>query len=113
MLAAATADGGIVLVDTTTVESEPTVPVLRLDSFAVRRDGRWQDVPLQPVMTLAPDEHEFIVRARLLAYDDPGSTRYWSKLEGFDTTWVQQGAVGERSEERRRGQEWVRKCRSR
>src|SRR3546814_7023769 len=97
MLAAATADGGIVLVDTPTVESEPTVPVLRLDSFAVRRDGRWQDVPLQPVMTLAPDEHEFIVRARLLAYDDPGSNRYWSKLEGFDTDWVQQGAVGERS----------------
>src|SRR3546814_11314490 len=73
MLAAATADGGIVLVDTTTVESEPTVPVLRLASFAVRRDGRWQDVPLQPVMTLAPDDHEFIVRARLLAYADPRS----------------------------------------
>src|SRR3546814_14981956 len=68
-----------------------------LDSFAVRRDGRWQDVPLQPQMTLSPDEHEFIVRARLLAYDDPGSNRYWSKLEGFDTDWVQQGAVGERS----------------
>src|SRR3546814_2652312 len=52
MLAAATADGGIVLVDTTTAESAPAVPVLRLDSFAVRRDGRWQDVPLQPQMTL-------------------------------------------------------------
>src|SRR3546814_16330182 len=62
-----------------------------------RSDGRWQDVPLQPQMTLSPDEHEFIVRARLLAYDDPGSNRYWSKLEGFDTDWVQQGAVGERS----------------
>ena len=97
MLAAATADGGIVLVDTTTVESEPAVPALRLDSFAVRRNGRWQDVPLQPQMTLSPDEHEFVVRARLLAYDDPGSNRYWSKLEGFDSDWVQQGAVGERS----------------
>lgn len=97
MLATATADGGIVLVDTTTVESEPGVPILRLDSFAVRRNGRWQDVPLQPEMTLPPDEHEFVVRARLLAYDDPGSNRYWSKLEGFDSDWVQQGAVGERS----------------
>src|SRR3546814_16026765 len=85
MLAAATAGGGIGLVDTTTAESSPAVPVLRLDSFAVRRDGRWQDVPLQPQMTLSPDEHEFIVRARLLAYDDPGSNRYWSKLAGFDT----------------------------
>src|SRR5690606_8907354 len=34
MLATGTADGSIVLVDTTTVESEPAVPALRLDSFA-------------------------------------------------------------------------------
>src|SRR3546814_19522617 len=64
MLAAATADGGIVLVDTTTAESAHAVPVLRLDSFAVRRDGRWPDVPLQPPMTLSPDEHQFLVRDR-------------------------------------------------
>ncbi len=97
MLAASTADGGVVLVDTRADEPAATVPALRLDSFAVRRDGRWQDVPLQPAMSLSPAEHEFTVRARLLSYDDPGSNRYWSKLEGFDAGWVQQGPVGERS----------------
>lgn len=97
MLAATTADGGVVLVDTLATEPAASVPALRLDSFAVRRGGRWQDMPLQPAMSLAPDEHEFTVRARLLSYDDPGSSRYWSKLEGFDADWVQQGPVGERS----------------
>ncbi|MGN7726069.1 ATP-binding protein [Luteimonas sp. 22616] len=97
MLAAATADGGVVLVDTLATEPAPTTPTLRLDSFAVRRDGRWQPVPLQPAMSLSPSEHEFTVRARLLAYDDPESNHYWSKLEGFDSDWVQQGASGERS----------------
>jgi ligand-binding sensor domain-containing protein/signal transduction histidine kinase/ActR/RegA family two-component response regulator len=97
MLAAATADGGVVLVDTLADEPAPATPTLRFDSFAVRRDGRWQSVPLQPAMSLSPSEHEFTVRARLLAYDDPESNRYWSKLEGFDSDWVQQGASGERS----------------
>src|SRR3546814_16980397 len=35
MLAAATADGGLVLVDTTTAQSAPASPVLRLAPFAV------------------------------------------------------------------------------
>ena len=97
MLAATTADGGVVLVDTLAAEPAPATPTLRIDSFAVRRDGRWQPLPLQPAMSLSPSEHEFTVRARLLAYDDPESNRYWSKLEGFDSDWVQQGASGERS----------------
>src|SRR5690606_1382318 len=97
MLAAATADGGVVLIDTLAEEPAPGVPVLRVDSFAVRRDGRWQEVPLATTMSLSPAEHEFTVRARLLSYDDPASNRYWSRLERFDADWVQQGALGERS----------------
>src|SRR5690606_7706018 len=97
VLAVTTADGGVVLVDTLAEEAAPDLPTLRVDSFAVRRHGRWQEVPLAPAMTLAPAEHEFTVRARLLSYDDPASNRYWSLLEGFDADWVQQGAVGERS----------------
>ena len=97
VLVAGTADGGVVLVDTAAADPAPSTPTLRFDSFAVRRDGRWQDVPLQDAMTLSPNEHEFTVRARLLAYDDPTSNRYWSQLQGFDDGWVQQGASGERS----------------
>lgn len=97
MLAAGTADGGVVLVDTVAADPPGTTPTLRFDSFAVRREGRWQDLPLHDAVTLSPSEHEFRVRARLLAYDDPTSNHYWSRLEGFDSDWVQQGASGERS----------------
>src|SRR5690606_2526320 len=97
VLAVTTADGGVVLVDTLAEEAAPALPTSRVDSFAVRRDGRWQEVRLPPAMTLARAEHEFAVRARLLSYDDPASSRYWSLLDGFDADWVQQGAVGERS----------------
>ncbi len=97
MLVAGTADGAVVLVDTVAADPPASTPTLRFDSFAVRRDGHWQEVPLQPAMSLAAGEHEFTVRARLLAYDDPGSNRYWSRLDGFDDGWVQQGASGERN----------------
>src|SRR3546814_19746670 len=68
MLAAATADGGIVLVDTTTPESAPAVPVLRMDSFAMRRHGRWQAVQLPPQTTLSPDDTYLRFLTPLLAY---------------------------------------------
>lgn len=97
MLAAGTADGGVVLVDTVAPDPPGTMPTLRFDSFAVRREGRWQDLPLHDAMMLSPGDHEFRVSARLLAFDDPTSNHYWSRLEGFDSDWVQQGASGERS----------------
>lgn len=97
MLAAGTADGGVVLVDTVAADAAPSTPTLRLDSFAVRHDGGWLESPLQGAMTLSSQQHEFRVRARLLAYDDPYSNRYWSRLDGFDSGWVQQDASGERN----------------
>src|SRR3546814_13771724 len=56
MLAAATADGGIVLGDTTNAEYAPDAPVLRLAPFAVPRAGRWQAAPLQPQTPLRSDD---------------------------------------------------------
>ncbi len=97
MLAASTADGAVVLVDTVAVDPPTSTPTMRFDSFAVRRDGHWQDIALQRAMTVSAGDHEFTVRARLLAFDDPSSNRYWSRLDGFDDDWVQQGASGERS----------------
>lgn len=96
MLTATTADGSVVLVDTTAAEPHAIVPNLRVDSFAVRRDGRWQDWPDGRAIALSPQEHEFRVRTRLLAYDDPFANRYWTRLEGFDRDWVAQDASGER-----------------
>jgi signal transduction histidine kinase/CheY-like chemotaxis protein len=85
------------MVDTAAADPPSTRPRLRLDSFAVRRDGRWQALPAGGRIRLAPADHEIQVGARLLAYDDPSAHRYWTRLEGFDRDWIAQGANGERS----------------
>ncbi|MCI4568705.1 two-component regulator propeller domain-containing protein [Lysobacter sp. CFH 32150] len=96
MLTATTADGSVVLVDTTAPEPHARVPDLRIDSFAVRREGHWQDWPDGRAIELSPQKHEFRVSTRLLAYDDPLANRYWTRLEGFERDWVAQDATGER-----------------
>ena len=89
-LAGATADGAIVLLDTTAREPMAAVPQLRIDTFDVRRDGRWEPWPDGVPMRLSPSVHEWRVRLRMLAYEDPGATRYWTRLDGFDHGWVSQ-----------------------
>lgn len=96
VLVAATADGGLRLVGTGTADAAPAQPVLRIDGFAVRRDGEWQTLPPRPGMVLGSEDREFRVRARLLAFDDPLANRYWSRLDGFDRSWVALGGSGER-----------------
>lgn len=96
VLAAATSDGGIVLVDTRADDAAATLPSLRFDRLSIRRNGDWQDAPLQAGLQLGRDDREFRIRARLLAFDDPESNRYWSKLEGFDRGWIALGASGDR-----------------
>lgn len=96
VLAAATADGGLVLVDTTQPDSPASVPTLRFDRFSVRRDGQWLDLPVGNPIQLQRGDRELRLRARLLAFDDPQSNRYWAKLDGFDRDWVALGSDGER-----------------
>ena len=96
VLAAGTADGGVMLVDATLVDQARTPPSLRIDGLSVRRNGEWRDAPLQPTLRLRRDDREFRIRARLLSFDDPESNRYWSKLAGFDRAWVALGASGDR-----------------
>lgn len=97
VLAAAAADGSLLLVDTAATEPPPALPPLRFDRASVRRNGGWQDLPLGAALALGRDDREFRVGARLLAFDDPASNRYWSKLDGFDRDWVALGASGDRS----------------
>ena len=97
VLAAATADGGIVLVDTAAADPAALVPSLRFDRVSVRRDGDWRDMPIRSQLQLARDDREFRIRARLLSFDDPESNRYWSKLDGFDRDWIALGSSGDRT----------------
>lgn len=97
MLAAATQDGSVVLLDTRFPDPLPQVPALRIDGIDVRRAGAWLRQPMsRGAMSFGPDDRELRLTGHLLAYDDPSGTRYWSRLEGFDQGWVEQDAQGER-----------------
>ena len=96
VLAGATGDAGVVLIDTSADADPPVVPALELDSFAVREDGEWRERPGHGAAVLAPGRSELRISARLLAFDDPHNNRYWSKLEGVDRDWQEQGASGDR-----------------
>ncbi len=97
-LAAAVADGGVVLVDTRAAEPPSTRPSLYWDRVEVRRGGRW--VSLVDASGRSPsltaDDRELRVQLRLLAFEAPTSNRYFSKLDGYDNDWVAQGESGER-----------------
>ena len=96
LLAAATMDGSVVLVDAAMADAPATTPTLRLDSVSVRRNGEWQPLPQGREPELSWSEHEMRVDARLLSYDDPTSNRYWSRIDGYDRGWIAQGADGGR-----------------
>ncbi len=96
VLVAATADGGLRLIDTRMPEASPLRPILRFDSVAVRRNGGWLDLAMHDGLRLDPGDRELRIRARLLAYDNPAANRYWSNLEGFDHGWVALGNSGDR-----------------
>lgn len=96
VLLAATADGSLVMVDTTAADPARTRPPLRFDGIAVRRDGEWRELPMDTSLRLGREDRELRIRARLLAFDDPPANRYWSRLEGFERDWVTLGASGER-----------------
>jgi len=93
-LAATTIDGAAMLFDTRAQASAPATPALRIDGADVRRQGRWQPWPARSALKLRPGDDEWRVRLRLLAYDAPAATQYWTRLDGFDQGWIRQG--GER-----------------
>ena len=96
VLAAALADGGVMLLDTALSAPASHAPPLRLDALSVRRAGGWHRLDAGTSVDLAPDDLELQVQARLLAFDDPEARRYWSRLDGVDRDWVAQGADGTR-----------------
>ena len=95
VLVATTSDGSLLLLDTTLPDPQPASPRLVVDSLRVRRDDAWAELPATGGFELEPGDHELEVAARLLAYDDPGSHQYRSRLLGFDSDWVEMRA-GER-----------------
>lgn len=95
VLVASTGDGSLLLLDTTLPDPAPVSPRLVVDALRVRRGEDWAELPAAGGFRLYPQDAELEVAARLLAYDDPASHRYRSRLLGFDSDWVEMRA-GER-----------------
>jgi len=96
LLVGATIDGGVVAIDTRLPDPPVYAPALHVKSVAVWRGGQWHARDASAGLVLAHDESEFRISLRLLDYADPASHRYWSRLEGHDGDWVEQGQQGER-----------------
>jgi len=96
LLGTAGADGSITLIETDAPDLPAASPLLRVDRASVRRHGQWQELALRTPLQLERQDREFRIGARLLAFEDPASNRYWAKLEGFDREWVALDASGER-----------------
>lgn len=87
VLVASTGDGSVLLLDTRMPDPLLPAPRLVVDAVRVRRGGRTLDLPVAGGFELEPGDQDLRVSARLLAFDDPGSNRYRSRLAGFDTNW--------------------------
>lgn len=96
LLAGSTADGSVVLLDTQAPDTPPHTPNLVIDQLSIVRGDSTLPLPTSGGFELQPDDHEMQIGLRLLSFEDPLAHRYRSWLEGFDTSWVDQGAAGER-----------------
>ncbi|KRA53448.1 hypothetical protein ASD77_01810 [Pseudoxanthomonas sp. Root65] len=96
LLASTAADGSVALLDTHLPDPRPVTPNLVLDSLQVSRGDDIRPLRIDQPLVLQPDDHELLVGTRLLSYENPLGNRYRSRLEGFDSSWLEQGASGER-----------------
>lgn len=94
-IAAATPDG-LVLFDPAVVRPEPDAPQLVIESVSVRRGDARIELPPSAAFTLAPDDRDLRIVARLLSFANARSHRFRFRLAPFDQDWVEAGASGER-----------------
>ncbi len=96
-LMAAVSAAGLVLFDPLRLKRDPVLPRLAVERLSVRREGAARELdPMQPA-TLRHDDSELALSVRLLSFGEPAGHRYRFRLEGFDSEWVDAGAIGERS----------------
>lgn len=95
VLVGGTADGYVVLLDTTMPDPAPFTPEMMLEGASVLREGRRVDLAGDGFV-LHADDRQLQVGMRLLSFGDPTANRYRSWLHGLDTGWVEQGTTGMR-----------------
>lgn len=94
-LVASTQGGTVALVDTLANDPPLHTPLLAGAIIEPRRNGQW--TALDPGNAqLAPEDREVRIAMHLLAYENPAGNHYWTRLDGIDRDWVDQGANPER-----------------
>ncbi len=94
-LVASTQGGTVVLVDTLADDPPTHTPLLAGTTVEARRYGQWTALDPDNAQ-LAPEDREVRIAMHLLAYENPAGNHYWTRLDGVDRDWVDQGASPER-----------------
>ena len=94
-LAASTQGGSVVLVDTLANDPPVHTPLLAGEAIEARRNGQWTELDPDNAQ-LVPEDREVRIATHLLAYENPAGNHYWTRLDGVDRDWVDQGASPER-----------------
>ncbi|HZX69679.1 MAG TPA: two-component regulator propeller domain-containing protein [Rhodanobacter sp.] len=71
-------------------------PLLSITRITVRRDRKVIQLPLDKPVRLGWRDGDLRVEARVASYVDPATNRYYYRMLGFDTGWVDAGNLGER-----------------
>ncbi|MEO8159827.1 MAG: two-component regulator propeller domain-containing protein [Arenimonas sp.] len=96
-LGLASSNEGLVLFDPARIHAGGAASTLMLDAVSLRRDEDELALPADgSALTMAPEDRDLRVRARLLSFADPAAHRYRFRLRGYDADWVEVGATGER-----------------
>jgi ligand-binding sensor domain-containing protein/nitrogen-specific signal transduction histidine kinase/ActR/RegA family two-component response regulator len=87
VLAGATVDGNLLLVDTRMPDPPPATPPLRIEEISVMRDGQRTGLPVQGTLALRATDRQLRVAARLLSFGDGQGIRYRWRMQGLDEAW--------------------------
>ncbi|GAB2523191.1 hybrid sensor histidine kinase/response regulator [Lysobacter humi (ex Lee et al. 2017)] len=87
---------GLVVFDPAVVRPSGERPELVIESLDVRRGTRLLTLPASRRFTLAHDDRDLRMRARLMSFSDASTHEYRTRLVGFDRGWVPIGPGGER-----------------
>ncbi len=87
VLAGATVDGNLLLVDTQMADPPPATPPLRIEEISVLRDGQRIALPVQGTLALRATDRQLRVGARLLSFGDGQGIRYRWRMQGLDDAW--------------------------
>ena len=80
----------------TRLDQPGPAPLLSITRISVQRDKQTVSLPLDKPVQLGWRDSDLRVDARIASYVDPAVNRYYYHMPGFDSGWIDAGAVGRR-----------------